>query len=213
MYRQRRWRLGLGTLSPERKLHIVGEGPRVLIEASAGSPEVNLKTAGDDVSEVWAIYKHGVAEDLRFYQNGDRVTSQNGTGDVGIGTTNPAGYRLYVNGSAFATGSWQPSDARLKADLKPIEGALSKVLQLRGISFVWRTDEYADRGFPEGRHYGVLAQEVEQVLPEVVREGSDGDKAVAYAELIPVLIESVKELKAENEALKQRIETLERTAE
>lgn len=49
------------------------------------------------------------------------------------------------------------------------------------------------------------------MLPEAVREGPDGTKAVAYAEMIPVLIESMKELKAENEALKGRIEALERS--
>jgi hypothetical protein len=209
-------RIGLGTLAPERKLHILGDGPRILIEATAGSPEVNFKTAGDATSEIWAIYKHGTAEELRFYQNGDRVTIQNSTGDVGIGTTDPAGYKLYVNGAAYATGGWQPSDARLKTNLQPIQDALGKVLRLEGLSFLWRTQEYPDRGLPEGRHYGLVAQDVEQVLPEVVKKGSDGEKAVAYSELIPVLVESIKQLKAEtdelrteNQALRERLDALE----
>lgn len=42
--------------------------------------------------------------------------------------------------------------------------------------------------FPEGKHYGVIAQEIEKVLPELVKEGAEGDKAVAYTELIPVLM-------------------------
>jgi hypothetical protein len=203
-------RLGLGTLAPERKLHIKGDGPRVLIEASAGNPEVNFKLTGDPNSDVWAIYKSSITEDLRFYQNGDRVTFQNATGNVAIGSTDPAGYRLLVNGTAYATGSWQSSDLRLKTDLQGIDDALGKVLRLRGVSFRWRRDENPDRGLPEGRHYGLVAQEVETVLPEVVGNGPDGEKALAYSELIPVLVEAVKELKAENEVLKQRLDALER---
>jgi len=220
-------RIGLGTSAPERKVHIVGDAPRVLIEASAGNPEVNFKTAGDAASEIWAIYKHETAEDLRFYQNGDRLTIQNSTGNVGIGTTNPAGYKLYVNGEAWTTVSWSSSDARLKKDLLPIGDALSKVLRLRGLSFLWRTEEYPDRGLPGGRHYGLIAQDVAQVLPEVVKEGSDGEKAVAYSEVIPILVESMRELKAEtdelraesqalraaNEALRARLDAMEASAD
>jgi hypothetical protein len=194
--------VGIGMTAPERKLHIKGEGPRVLIEASSGNPEVNFKTAGDAAGEIWAIYKHSIAEDLRFYQNGDRVTIQNGTGNVGIGTTNPGTYKLYVNGEAYATLGWTPSDARLKTDLRPIGDALAKVLELKGLSFLWRTGEFPDRSLPGGRHYGLIAQDVEKVLPEVVKDGADGEKAVAYSELIPVLVESIKELKAETDELR-----------
>jgi hypothetical protein len=83
-------RIGLGTLSPQRKLHVVRDGPRILIEGSTGNPEVNFKTAGDSPADIWAIYKHSVAKGLRFYQNGDRLTIQDNTGNVGIGTTDPA---------------------------------------------------------------------------------------------------------------------------
>ena len=211
-------RLGLGTLAPERKLHIVGDGPRVLIEGSTGNPEVNFKLAGDPASDVWAIYKRSDTEDLRFYQGGDRVTFQYNTGNVAIAATDPLGYRLYVNGTAYATGSWQSSDLRLKTDLKGIEDALDKVQRLSGHSFRWRTEDYADRGLPEGRHYGLVAQEVEEVLPEVVGKGPGDEKALAYSELIPVLVEAVKQLKAEsdemraeNQSLRQRLEALERT--
>ncbi|MFH1313121.1 MAG: tail fiber domain-containing protein [Candidatus Eisenbacteria bacterium] len=216
-------RIGLGTLAPDRKLHIVGDGPRVLIEASSANPEVNFKLAGDPSSEVWAIYKHSVSEDLRFYQNGDRVTFENGTGNVAIGATDPEGYRLCVNGTAYSTGGWQGSDRRLKSDIRGIEDALGKVLLLNGVSFLWRTEQYPDRGLPRGRHYGLVAQEVEQVLPEIVGDGPNGDKALAYSEIIPVLVESIKEIKAEsdelrsisqglmaeNEILKQRLAALE----
>jgi hypothetical protein len=202
--------IGIGTISPERRLHIVGNGPRILLESTGGNPEVNFENTDDDVAQRWAIYKQSINDDLRLYQNGDRVTFQSGTGNVAIGTTDPAGYRLYVNGTAYATGGWQPSDLRLKTDLAGIDDALGKVLQLRGVSFRWRTEDHPDRGLPTGRHYGLVAQEVEQVLPEIVGSGPGDEKSLAYSELVPVLVEAVKQLKAENEALEQRVKALER---
>jgi hypothetical protein len=66
------------------------------------------------------------------------------------------------------------------------------------VSFKWRADEFKDKAFPEGRQYGLIAQDVEKVLPEVVMT-SGGEKSIAYAELIPILIEGIKELRAEKD--------------
>jgi hypothetical protein len=96
--------VGIGTRDPERILHIKGVNPRILIEATSISPEVNFKNSDDPDSEIWALYKHGTTDDFRFYQNGDKVTIQNSTGNVGIGTTNP-GYKLDVNGDINVTGN------------------------------------------------------------------------------------------------------------
>jgi hypothetical protein len=205
--------VGIGTDDPERKLHIVGDNPRILVEGTttAGS-EINFEHTDDSGTERWSLYKNGTTDDFHFYQGGNKVTIQNSTGNVGIGTTNPGSHKLYVAGSAYASGGWQQSsDRRFKDNVEDIEGALDKVLELHGVTFRWKTEEYKEKGFAEGRHYGVIAQEVEEVLPEVVKEGSEGDKGVSYTELIPILIESIKELKAENDELKRRIEALEVT--
>jgi hypothetical protein len=69
------------------------------------------------------------------------------------------------------------------------------------------------RGFPEGAHYGVIAQEAEAVLPEIVNAGPDGERSVAYMEIVPLLVESIRELRAENQALMERIEALEAAAD
>jgi hypothetical protein len=204
-------KVGIGTNTPERMLHLVGNNPRILIEAASINPEINFKNSGDSVTTVWAIYKDGATSDLRFYQGGNKVTIQNSTGNVGIGTTSPGTYKLYVQGTAYSTGGWQGSDARFKKEIQPVDSATEKVTRLRGVSYVWDRASNPEKNFPEGRHYGVIAQEVEQVLPEVVQEGPQGDKAVAYTELVPVLIEAVKELKTQNDQLRQRVEGLERT--
>ena len=111
-------------------------------------------------------------------------------------------------GTAYSTGGWQSSDLRFKDNIKPIESPLSKILGIEGISFDWKKDEFKDKGFPEGRHYGVIAQRVERVLPEVVREGPGGEKSVSYTELVPVLIEAIKEQQKEIEKLRMEVTQL-----
>jgi hypothetical protein len=132
-------------------------------------------------------------------------------GDVGIGTTEPGTDRLRVEGSACATGGWNTcSDLRFKEGVTSIGDALTKVVQLRGVSFNWKTHEYENKGFAEGEHFGVIAQEAEEILPQVVRESSAGEKAVAYAEIIPLLIEAIKTQQREIESLRSEIAELKR---
>lgn len=70
---------------------------------------------------------------------------------------------------------------------------LRKVLSLQGKSYEWKRDQFARENFPEGRVTGVIAQEIEKVLPELVATRQDGYKGVAYQEIVPILIEAVKE--------------------
>jgi len=91
------------------------------------------------------------------------------------------------------------SDRRLKDDIQPIEGALEKVGTLSGNTY--QRNDLLDKD-PERRYAGVIAQEVEVVLPEAVSESEDGTKTVDYNAVIALLVESIKELKAEVEQLK-----------
>ena len=93
------------------------------------------------------------------------------------------------------------SDIRLKENIKVIPDALSKVQQLRGVTFTRNDTEDLEK-----LHTGVIAQEVEAVLPEAVSEDNDGIKNVAYGNMVGLLIESIKELKAEVDDLKTQLE-------
>lgn len=96
------------------------------------------------------------------------------------------------------------SDIRIKRDIEVIPDALSKVEEIRGVTYM-RTD---DAHFGEFQT-GVIAQEVQKVLPEAVRENEDGMLSVAYGNMVGLLIESIKELSAQNKSLLARIEILE----
>ena len=96
---------------------------------------------------------------------------------------------------AFST-----SDERLKDNITPIENALDKVSQVQGIEFDWIPKEGVHGN--EGHDVGVIAQEIEKVLPEVVATRDNGYKAVKYEKIIPLLVEAIKELQAEVQELK-----------
>ena len=92
-------------------------------------------------------------------------------------------------------GSGGCSDRRLKKNVTNIESALDKVQKLAGVSFTWDRDTYPRKFFPEGRQIGVIAQDVESVIPQIVHTDKDGYKTVEYDKLTALLIEAVKELK------------------
>ena len=93
------------------------------------------------------------------------------------------------------------SDIRVKENIEDLEGSLDKVTQLRGVSY--------NRIDAEERSIGVIAQEIQEVLPEVVREGQDGMLSVAYGNITAVLIEAIKEQQDIISQLEERIVDLE----
>ena len=94
--------------------------------------------------------------------------------------------------------AFQSSDKKLKNDLNKIDSTKNILNNLNGYSFEWNED-LADR---KGKDLGVVAQEVQEVLPSIVHERPDGYLAVDYIKLIPVLIEEVKRLSKEVDDLK-----------
>ena len=129
---------------------------------------------------------------------------------VGIGTLTP-GYTLDVAGPAHASSFPTSSDARLKENVVQLDNVLEKLEKIRGVSFEWNA-VYESLGRSTGhREIGVIAQDVEAQFPELVTEwGEEHYKAVDYGRLTGVLIEAIKELRAENRALRKRIDSLEK---
>ena len=133
---------------------------------------------------------------MRF-SYGVRVYSANRGGSVR--------HTLHSNGNFTATGNVTAySDIRLKENITPITDAVEKVNKINGVTY-----NRNDLDDSEKRFTGVIAQEVEQVLPEVVDTDDQGIKNVAYGNMVGLLIEAIKEQSAQIESLNKRIEELE----
>lgn len=123
---------------------------------------------------------------------GQPMAKQNGDSTNAFATGN-----LTVTGAIVASGNITAySDASLKTDVRTISEALTKVEALRGVLFTY---------IESGDHStGVIAQEVQKVLPEVVQENDSGLLSVAYGNIVGVLIEAIKELSEKVKRLEDR---------
>lgn len=121
------------------------------------------------------------------------------TGDATFGNN------LYITGSVFVQGdvtAYDTSDERLKDNIQIIPSAVDKVQSLRGVSFDW--NEQSDF---KGHDIGVIAQDVEKVLPELVVDRNTGFKAVKYDKIVAVLIEAIKEQQTQIDELRYIIDS------
>jgi hypothetical protein len=131
------------------------------------------------------------------------------TGTVAIGTTTPTtSYKLYVNGNAYATGTWSSSDIRWKMNIIPLANVLCKLLSLKGVNFEWRKTEFPEINFDSGDQIGLIAQDVEKIFPELVKTDDNGYKAVSYEKLSVILVEGMKEQQKQIDSYKSEIQSL-----
>ena len=139
----------------------------------------------------------------------ERDTSANYRGEFSIAmrqsdSTHPKRLKLdyagtlTVSGDVVAYGS--PSDKRYKENIKPVTNALAKVSKLQGVTFDWKESESL---LDIKEDIGFIAQDVQEVLPELVRENEDGKLSLRDKGIVPILVEAIKELKAEIEELKK----------
>ena len=147
------------------------------------------------------IYSKQTSSDIAYIGGSGGAGGYNNSyfaGDVGIGDSTPS-YKLDVNGTIRATGDViADSDVRLKSDIQTITNAVDTVKALRGTTYI-----------KDGKaSIGVIAQEIEEVLPQVVSTADDemGTKSVAYGNIVAVLIEAIKEQQEQIDELKKLLE-------
>ena len=198
--------VAIGMTAPAVKLHVVGN--RVRLEQ--GGRKLDLRADGSEVDV------HSETNDLYLRSSGpggrNRVIINpfGQDGNVGVGTQSPTD-KLHVAGNVRANDFIVTSDAALKSDIAPLQGALGKLRRLRGVEFKW-AKPHEDQSEPPAPHrrLGVVAQEVEKVAPELVHEAeAGGTRGVNLGGLLATLIEATKELAEENDRLRRRVETLE----
>jgi len=152
-------------------------------------------------------------------------STQYNIGVFGIASGTGA-YALYASGNIGYTGSLiDVSDIKLKENIEPVENALTKIMKVKPHTFTFKTDQkFKSMNFPEGRQYGFIAQELEEIFPELVvkkigpvnpasseltDEGIDY-KGVKYVEMIPILLKAIQEQQEMIEQLQERIEQIEK---
>lgn len=138
-------------------------------------------------------------------------------------SSSATGWAGYFSGSTFCTGTYQTSDRMLKNNIKPYEGAMSKIRQLKPSTYTYKTDQFRQMNLPEGQQIGLIAQDLEQVFPELVKEVKGFDqkdasgkttgtiptfKSVNYTGLIPVLISAIQEQQKQLDEQKEIIDEL-----
>ncbi len=199
--------VGIGITDPSAKLHTRETTSDTISAATAG---VKFDGSGADglafgnmASSPYSSWiQAGYLADgyNPAFNNGYPISLNPVGGNVGIGITNPS-ERLHVSGNILATGVVNASsDISLKDNITPIPNAIDKVLQIRGVTF--NRNDIEDNP----RQAGVIAQEVEKVLPEVVSEDKDGIKSVAYGNMVSLLIEAIKEQQEQINMLKEKLE-------
>jgi hypothetical protein len=156
---------------------------------------------------LWRSTGHSPSQGAMSLTTGGKLSVAHST-RIGYGisdtTTSGATYALDVSGSIGATAdvvAYVSSDKRLKDNIKNIANPLEKLEKLNGVEFDWndKQDLY------KGHDIGVIAQEVEEVLPEIVDTREDGHKAVKYDRMVALLIEAVKEQQEQINELKEKL--------
>ena len=171
--------------------------PHVIIESStAGAAVLHFKP--NQTGNKSGQFKVTAGNGYNFRWSNDAA----GTGEVSymtLDTSTTGGGDLTVKGDVIAYGA--PSDRKYKENIKPIESALDKAMQLQGVTFDWKE---ADSILDIKEDIGFIAQDVEKVLPELVRDSGKGNLSLRYQGITPVLLEAIKELKAEIDLLKSK---------
>ena len=181
-----------------RDVGIYTEGTARLYITAAGNVGIGTTKPTHTLTVAGSLYTSGGAliSGMTFILDETYISSAYIFGNVGIGTIAP-GYKLEVQGSVGAHAYYYISDISLKKDVKELGGKefLEKILLLKPVQFKWKENEQES--------VGLLAQEVEKIFPELVKE-ANGLKYIDYGRLTIYLIEAIKELKNEIEILKSK---------
>ncbi|RLD90949.1 MAG: hypothetical protein DRJ09_02695, partial [Bacteroidetes bacterium] len=217
-------RVGIGTGTPGSLLDVVSQ--------SSTNADVRILSPDSYKSSLKLFEQGNYGYELQYDGNVDKLFLWSRTfvnnegirmtwlknGNVGIGTQTPS-YRLQVgeagDGSQARANAWNTfSDRRWKTNITKIDNPITKLQNINGYYYNWKSSK------DKSRQVGVIAQEVESVLPEIVSTDENGYKSLDYSKLTPLLIEAVKQQQKtitelqqklqEMETLKQRLDKIEK---
>jgi hypothetical protein len=235
--------VGIGTKKPAYKLEVNGSAhfgtvgidgqlTAATFTATTGyGKAIQGYSLGPDGTDAYGVYGSGLVGVYGTSKSGQ----ESGIGVYGEGYEGVYGvsvhYAGYFDGDVYSTGDYNSSDRKLKQNIKDFTSAMSIINELHPTQYEFRQDgNYKLMNLPAGRHYGLIAQDVEKVLPNLIKEtkfdptiamrhkpGIDSNnnikdsikadvinfKALNYTELIPIIIKGMQELSAQNDSLKK----------
>ncbi|KAG3015769.1 hypothetical protein PC121_g13646 [Phytophthora cactorum] len=177
---------------------MVGGTPQFTVAAGGAT---TIASGGLSIKGGVTVVDTGVtvsAGDVLISSNTQSAATNSGalvvTGGVGIGRD------LRCAGTIYGTVVTTPSDRRLKTTIQDLSSSQEIIRQLHPVTYEWRRDQFPSRNFPGGVFHGFLADEVEQILPDLVEEDADGWKSLNYVGIVPHLVRAVQEMQGQLEA-------------
>lgn len=143
---------------------------------------------------------------LQIYTDGSGAKISFGYYNAGIFTE-----RMYLSnstGTLTVNGTNYPSDTRYKKQISLVQNPMQKIMAIKGVEYFMRTDEFPSKHFDDKLQVGLIAQEVENVLPQAVQTAADGYKSVDYARVVPLLVEGMKEQQKQIDELLKEIQLI-----
>jgi hypothetical protein len=131
------------------------------------------------------------------FKSSGSSSSSSGRSSSGSSRSSSSGSRSSSGGS-HSFGGGRRSDVRFKTNITPLGSSLDKICSLQGVTYDWKIKEFPSEKFDSKKQIGFIAQDLEKVYPAVVETRTDGYKTVNYDLLVPALVESIKELKAQS---------------
>jgi hypothetical protein len=184
----------------------------LMVSSSAGAYEAVASGTHTLVSGSSQITFSGISSLPTLVSGSSQITLSSTTGgatssnvqfnSLGIGTAG-SGTTGEIRATADIT-AYYSSDRRLKENITPIPNALAKILKISGNTFDWK-DGFSEIHSHTGEDVGVVAQEIEEVLPQIVIDRETGYKAVQYEKLVALLIEGIKEQQSQIDELKFKL--------
>lgn len=211
----------LGSLDPSY-CHLYTDRPNFIFN------KIPLSITGEYGAYYDSDFKIKTGVSYYNFAGDTRITIKSSNGYVGIGTTNP-GYLLDVNGVIRVQSTTYTSDGRLKENVKEISNSLGSIKNLKGVTYNFKNPTVSNKSaetiiaandtsaiskanhninqentdFNTRKHIGFVAQDVQKVFPELVYEDKEGVLSVDYVSMIPMLVESLKELNLKVEKLER----------
>lgn len=223
--------VGMGTnITPSRDLHVRANFPIFRLESQSSARSMDIGSGSDQffiqdinsmTNAITTPFKmqYGTPTNSLIISNQGHV----GIGIVGDGSQSDFNFvtkELHVVGDAIITGEFDVlSDVRVKKDIAPVENASDQLSQLNPVTYQMKTDEFPHLKMPNDQQYGLIAQEVQKIFPELVTGVDEGEQmmSVNYIQMIPLLIKAnqeqaqeITQLKETLKAVLNRIEQLEK---